>query len=169
MPVVRLRTCCRRTCCRRRSTNRVRKSHPTGGGSPISRMSRVGLKCTYDPFLTSTPGAGRFLLKAGRARCGARNGRELFYLVAPTAEGLVDALNAVPIQSGPSFAAGPSRTVFKGSYLATSDSRMYDVSPDGQQFLMIKEASSTNQTAAPPSLVIVQNWQEELKRLVPTR
>jgi hypothetical protein len=46
---------------------------------------------------------------------------------------------------------------------------MYDVSPDGQQFLMIKEASSTNQTAAPPSLVIVQNWTEELKRLVPTR
>jgi hypothetical protein len=48
--------------------------------------------------------------------------------------------------------------------------RTYDVSPDGQRFLMIKVGGESDQTAAlPPSIVIVQNWSEELKRLVPTR
>ena len=46
--------------------------------------------------------------------------------------------------------------------------RHYDVSPDGQRFLMIKE-SGTGQTAAPPLLIVVQHFDEELKRLVPTK
>jgi hypothetical protein len=34
---------------------------------------------------------------------------------------------------------------------------------------MIKPGGGTDSTAAPTSLVVVQNWVEELKRLVPTR
>jgi hypothetical protein len=44
----------------------------------------------------------------------------------------------------------------------------YDVSPDGQRFLMIK-APATDAGAAPPALIVVQHWDEELKRLVPTK
>ena len=44
--------------------------------------------------------------------------------------------------------------------------RTYDVSPDGQRFLMIK-APGTDASAAPPALIVVQHWDEELKRLVP--
>ena len=44
---------------------------------------------------------------------------------------------------------------------------MYDVSADGR-FLMIKDMAA-GQTAAPATIVVVQNWHEELKRLVPTR
>lgn len=43
---------------------------------------------------------------------------------------------------------------------------MYDVSADGR-FLMIKDAAA-DQTATPATIVVVQNWHEELKRLVPT-
>ena len=39
----------------------------------------------------------------------------------------------------------------------------WDISPDGERFLMMKEA--TDETA---QLVIVLDWFEELKRLVPT-
>ena len=46
-------------------------------------------------------------------------------------------------------------------------SRMYDIAPGGQRFLMIKE-ESTDGTAAPPSLIVVQQWFDELKRLVPS-
>jgi hypothetical protein len=46
--------------------------------------------------------------------------------------------------------------------------RTYDVSPDGQRFLMIK-AAETDAGAAPPALIVVQHWDEELKRLVPTK
>jgi serine/threonine-protein kinase len=43
--------------------------------------------------------------------------------------------------------------------------RNYDVSPDGKRFLMLKPA--VDQSPA-PQIIIVQNWSEELKRLVPT-
>ncbi len=33
---------------------------------------------------------------------------------------------------------------------------------------MIKPAGDADQTAAPASLIVVQHWTEELKRLVPT-
>jgi serine/threonine-protein kinase len=42
----------------------------------------------------------------------------------------------------------------------------YDISPDGQRFLMIKAGGGSGQAAA-PQIVVVQNWTEELKRLVP--
>jgi hypothetical protein len=48
-----------------------------------------------------------------------------------------------------------------------SSGRAYDVSPDGRRFLMIK-APGTEAGAAPPALIVVQHWDEELKRLVPT-
>ena len=32
---------------------------------------------------------------------------------------------------------------------------------------MIKDAVTQNQQAAPPNLIVIQHWTEELKRLVP--
>jgi len=43
--------------------------------------------------------------------------------------------------------------------------RNYDVSPDGKRFLMLKSAA--DQSPA-PQIIVVQNWSEALKRLVPT-
>lgn len=40
----------------------------------------------------------------------------------------------------------------------------HDVSPDGQRFLM----TGRRQTST-PTIVVVQNWHEELQRLVPTK
>jgi hypothetical protein len=47
--------------------------------------------------------------------------------------------------------------------------RTYDISSDGQRFLMIKEDGGSEQTAAPPQIIVVQHWTSELQRLVPTR
>jgi hypothetical protein len=44
----------------------------------------------------------------------------------------------------------------------------YDISADGQRFLMIKEGGADG-TAAPASIIVVQHWVEELRRLVPTK
>jgi eukaryotic-like serine/threonine-protein kinase len=92
----------------------------------------------------------------------ARRGRELFYLVEP------GRMMAVPIQPGPTFVAGNPQVVFERRYF-TAGGRSYDVSPDGQRFLMIKDASATSDTSTPPQLIVVQNWLEELKRLVPVK
>jgi hypothetical protein len=50
-----------------------------------------------------------------------------------------------------------------------SPARTYDVSPDGQRFLMIKAADASDKTSTPTSIVVVEHWFEELKRLVPTK
>jgi len=44
---------------------------------------------------------------------------------------------------------------------------MYDVSRDGQRFLVLKAVEGAQQTAPPPQIIVVQDWLEELKRLVP--
>ena len=43
----------------------------------------------------------------------------------------------------------------------------YDVTPDGQRFLMVQPDAGTN-SAAPVLIVVVENWFTELERLVPT-
>ena len=44
---------------------------------------------------------------------------------------------------------------------------MYDIAPDGQRFLMIKPGGGSESTPEPTSLVVVQHFDEELKRLLP--
>lgn len=59
----------------------------------------------------------------------------------------------------------------RGPYFRNPDQmgRTYDVSPDGQRFLMVKVGGVSDETAAPTSITVVQNWLEKLKRLVPTK
>jgi hypothetical protein len=42
----------------------------------------------------------------------------------------------------------------------------FDVSPDGTRMLLIRYAEADNHPRL-PSIVLIQNWFEELKRLVP--
>ena len=77
-------------------------------------------------------------------------------------------LIAVEVATEPDFAPGKSEELFRGYYAPGTDfpfpGRTYDVSPDGERFLMIKESSR----AGSAEFVVVLNWFEELKRLVPT-
>ena len=67
----------------------------------------------------------------------------------------------VTIEANPRFTQGGSSVLFTGSYLG-GPGRRYDISPDGKRFLMIEAASRR------VKLIVVTNWFEELKRLVPT-
>ncbi len=44
----------------------------------------------------------------------------------------------------------------------------YDVTPDGQRFVMIRTEESTTESSGTTQITLVLNWFEELKRLVPT-
>jgi hypothetical protein len=58
--------------------------------------------------------------------------------------------------------------LFGGPYaLALDDNWSYDVSLDGQRFLMLKPVGDPG--AVPTNLVVVEHFDEELKRLVPTQ
>jgi serine/threonine-protein kinase len=93
----------------------------------------------------------------------SRNGRELFYESG-------DELMVADITTRPAFAAGSPTVLFAGmgQYRQGVTRARYDVSADGQRFLMMKEGGGSGQTTVPPQIVVIQNWQEELKRLVPT-
>lgn len=85
------------------------------------------------------------------------NGRELFY----RRDGQ---MLAVETKTDGELVLGTPRLLFESdSYLSQGSS--YDVSGDGKRFVMIDRGKSV----PPPSeLVLVQNFAEELKRLVPT-
>jgi len=88
----------------------------------------------------------------------SRDGRELFYRSG-------DAMMAVSITSQPAFAASVPRRLFTTQFEPTGTGTSgYDVSLDGQRFLMI-QSTEPEQPATQVSVVI--NWFEELKRLVP--
>jgi len=74
----------------------------------------------------------------------------------------------VDIGTQPSFAAGKPRQLFEGHYVMNPlgyGRPNYDVSADGQRFLMLKPVEQ--QQAGPTQINVVLNWTEELKRLVP--
>jgi serine/threonine-protein kinase len=88
------------------------------------------------------------------------NGRELFYRTG-------DKMVAVDIATESSFSAGKPRMLFELQYVPTPATLPnYDVSPDGQRFLMLKPVEQAQ--AAPTQINVVLNWFEELKQKVPT-
>jgi hypothetical protein len=90
-----------------------------------------------------------------------RNGRELFYRSG-------DKMMALDVTTQPTFSAGKPKMLFERKYF-TSDFPLvgtaYDVSADGQRFLMVKD---TEQALAVTQINVVLNWFEELKQKVPT-
>ncbi|MEE8160454.1 MAG: hypothetical protein V3T61_02330, partial [Acidobacteriota bacterium] len=81
------------------------------------------------------------------------DGKELFYRNGKK-------LMAVAIRTQPEFLAGSPQMMFEGDYAFGGP--LYDVSPDGQRFLMMTREEGREQ------IHVVLNWFEELKRLAPT-
>jgi Tol biopolymer transport system component len=114
-------------------------------------------------YVQPYPGPGgkwQISTDGGREPIWNPNGRELFYRNG-------DKMMAVDIATQPGFSAGRPRVLFGGPYvLSPTTTANYDVSPDGQRFLMLK--GGEEQQAA-TQIHVVLNWFEELKRRVPTR
>jgi eukaryotic-like serine/threonine-protein kinase len=89
-----------------------------------------------------------------------RNGTELFY------RDLERRLMSVPVQLSPQFTHGNPTVVFENVF-SPGPGRPYDVSLDGQRFLLINEMHLEKKDGRPPQLNVVLNWVEELKRVVP--
>ena len=88
----------------------------------------------------------------------ARDGREVFFRASSR-------MMRVPIQTSPELIVGKPEELFAGAYYESPDGTPnYDVSPDGQRFLMIKPG---DQERAPASSHIVLDWFEALKQRVP--
>ena len=110
-------------------------------------------------YVQPYPEAGRrwtISTSGGRAPLWSQQGDELYYRHE-------NRVMVVPVETDPTFSNGVPRMLFEGSYLRSDRFGMpyYDVSPDGQRFLMLTSPSKAG-------LHVVLNWFEELERLVPT-
>src|SRR5713101_222540 len=114
----------------------------------------------YEIYVQPYPGPGgkwQISTECGTEPVWNPNGRELFYRSG-------DKMMAVDIATQPGFTVSKPRVLFEGPYLPTPATLPnYDVSPDGQRFLMLKPSEQ----AAPTQINVVLNWFEELKQKVP--
>ncbi len=103
-------------------------------------------------------GEGKWQISSGGGEdpVWAPQGQELFYRSS-------QALMVVGIETEPTFTPGRPAVLFTGDYQSTFYNRQYDVTLDGQRFLMIKAVEGNT-----AQINVVLNWFEELKRLVPT-
>ena len=113
-------------------------------------------------YVRPFPGPGmkqQVSIEGGSEPLWARNGQQLFYRRE-------DQVWAVDVRTDGAFAAGKPRLLFeKPGCVRTYPIRAYDLSLDSQRFLMVK---FENRKPTPVTeMILVQNWFEELKRLVP--
>ena len=114
-------------------------------------------------YVQAYPGPGgkwQISTEGGTEPVWNRNGRELFYRSG-------NKMMAVDVATLPSFAGGKPRALFEERYTPTPATfPNYDVSLDGQRFLMLKPVEQ--EQSAPTQINVVLNWFEELKQKVPT-
>jgi Tol biopolymer transport system component len=121
-------------------------------------------------YVDAYPGPGpRFQVSTdgGASPIWRADGRELFY-VRPTAgarplqAGEVEvSIMAVAVTTQPKLTFGTPRQLFVGRYSMNAPARGYDVTGDGQRFLMLQARERAPDVVT--AMTVVQNWITELK------
>ena len=111
------------------------------------------------PFSDPAEGKWRVSRDGGTEPVWSADGRELFYRDG-------SAVLAVSVDTSSAFASGEPKLLFTGPYRRNRlHGHTYDVTPDGQKFIMIRQSEVDTVGS---EIIVIQNWSEELKRLVPT-
>jgi serine/threonine-protein kinase len=101
----------------------------------------------------------RVSVNGGMEPVWGRSRPELYYR-----NGVADMV-AVPVLAGPEFKTAAEEILFASTaYLRDFYHATYDVTVDGERFVMIRVSDSGS---LDEELVVVENWFEELNRLVP--
>ena len=123
----------------------------------------------YEIYIERYPELGKRIpisTGGGRHPIWSRDGRELFFIGSEGLDGRQ--IFAVPVQAGESVVAGRPAMLFEFAMPTPgAGARPYDVAPNGR-FVMIRSGETDAGGAAASTLILIQNWFEELKRLVPT-
>jgi serine/threonine-protein kinase len=108
----------------------------------------------------TTDGKWQISTEGGREPMWSRDGRELFYRNG-------EKMMVVDVSAEVDKAGAPT-LLFEGPYDVKigSGASNYDVTPDGQGFVMIR-TPETSESTGTTQITLVLNWFEELKRLVP--
>jgi serine/threonine-protein kinase len=104
-------------------------------------------------YVRAFPGPGarwQISLDGGTEPKWSGSGREIFYRSGPK-------MMAAAVQTQPTVAVGERSVLFQGDYAAGLDFRQYDVTRDGNSFIMVKQSEGAE-------VVVVLNWFERLRR-----
>jgi serine/threonine-protein kinase len=114
------------------------------------------------PFPNVDDGKWQISTTGGTRPLWGPDGRELFYVTEAGVMG-------ISVETESAFARGPPAPVIEGQYYAGRVGRAYDIAPDGQRFLMIKEgvAAADDPFAGLTQIHVVLNWYQELLERVP--
>ena len=113
----------------------------------------------FEIYVQAYPGPGAKTListDGGTEPRWTKGGRELVYRNGAQ-------MMAVEIEGGAELTLGTPALLFEGDYLAVENGRNYDVTADGEQFIMIAD----DPDAAEPQIEVVLNWFEELRERAP--
>jgi serine/threonine-protein kinase len=111
-------------------------------------------------YVQRYPGGGRLqqiTTGGGMYPAWSRDGRELFYWTG-------DALGVVAVESGAEFRFSNARELFKTSWPVVAPTAPYDVAPDGQRFVFVRDAG---RQLGPAQFNFVLDWLQELTKRVP--
>ena len=135
-------------------------------GTPAPFPWAVGYQ--NEVFVQPFPGTDgqrtRISVDGGSHPAWSADGSELFFF---DRQGRLTSVAFHPTGSG--FKLGEARVLLQPKYFINAGpapGRSYDVAADGR-FIMIKDDTPSSAQRPGPSLVVVQNWIEELKRLAP--
>jgi serine/threonine-protein kinase len=114
------------------------------------------------PFPAVDSGRWQVSSAGGTTPVWSRSGRELFFLNA------ANRMAVAAVRPGAAFDYSKPQALFDVSttYLSGAPFRRFDVSADGKQFLMVKSLTPA-EAATRRSIVVVQNWFNELKARMP--
>ncbi len=100
-------------------------------------------------------------LDGGQEPHWSPDGTRLFYRKGETL-----AIIAADVELEPTFSVTARRTVFEGGDVALNEPT-YGISADGQRLLVMRAGERRAEPIVSTSLVVVDNWFEELRRLAP--
>jgi serine/threonine-protein kinase len=129
-----------------------------------------GLNQVYvRPFPEVEGGRWQVSTSGGDSPLWSPDGRELFFRNG-------DAVVAASAKTDPAFSVETPKMLFRGTYVNAVlayddwDFATWDVSPDGKQFLMMKETGAAATGGGRTRKInVVLNWFEELKQRVPVK
>ncbi len=121
----------------------------------------------YEVYIRSFPDGGgkqQVSINGGSRPRWSREGGEVFYVEGST-------LIAVPVSTHPTLTIGQPQRLFSSEQLGTARWILtYDVTPDGQRFVLPEAVQSEDASAEAesgdeprPSIRIVRNWYEEFR------
>jgi serine/threonine-protein kinase len=122
------------------------------------------------PFPNVNAGLFQISTAGGRTPAWATKGGELFFVSGTR-------LMAAAVDTSRGFVADSPKVLFDNRSLlldartfATGAHRTFDVSDDAQRFLVLKDSTpvAVDETAS-AGIIVVQNWHDELRRMVPRR